>query len=450
MWILFKKKYDKRDALNKFGEKMKSSVALFEIFPWDDHFETGIEKIDLQHKQLVSILNRLAANQANLANQEALSGIFEELVDYTDYHFKTEEGIWSQYFGNDSWYLEHEKTHETFIEEIMKIKNDPNKSFDDAIYELILFLAQWLAYHILDTDKRMAKVIVGMQEGCSLEEAKEDSNRFMNGSLKALIQTVLKMYGDISTRTLDLMREKALRIQAEEALLKSEEKWRFLINSREENIWDYDFEQDKSSISVAESKVEDILNNSLQTFDSFSKIHPDDIQKVKEDFVAHLLGETEFYYNKHRVLRKEGGWRWILSRGKVLERCDTGTPKRFIGIHSDITEKELASVIYEHSSEAMFISDNENSIISINPAFTQITQYHKDEVIGKDLHSLCLSEADNEAYKKLLYSLIKDGKWSGEVLNKRKNGELYSQELKINVVKTPQGKIDHFIGFFQI
>ncbi|MDH4945190.1 bacteriohemerythrin [Sulfurimonas sp. C5] len=427
---------------------MKSSVALFEIFPWNDHFETGIEKIDLQHKKLVSILNRLAANQANLANRDSLNKIFEELIDYTDYHFKAEEGIWSQYFGDDSWFIEHEKTHDGFIDEIVKIKNDPNKNFDDTIYELILILAQWLAYHILDTDKRMAKVVLELQEGHSLEEAKEHSNHFMNGSVKALIQTVLKMYGDISTRTLDLMREKALRMQAEEELLKSEEKWRFLLSGSGENIWDYDFDKEKTCISRDNCEAEEMLHNSLQQFDFFSEIHPDDLKQVKEDFIAHLLGETEFFYNKHRVLRKDGGWTWILSRGKVLESKSGGGLKRFVGVHSDITEQELSAVIFKHSSQAMFISDSENRIISINPAFTEITQYEKDEVIGQTPDIFCYKELNTTCYKELWYYVVKDGEWTGEIVNKRKNGEVYTQELKINIVKNSEGKIDHFIGFF--
>lgn len=427
---------------------MKKSVDLFKIFPWDKQFETGIDKIDEQHKKLVDILNRLAANQANLANEKDLNEIFNELVDYTDYHFKTEEGIWSQYFGEDSWYLEHEKTHGTFLNSVLAIKNDPNKTFDDAIYELILFLAQWLAYHILDTDKRMAKVVLELQAGHSLEDSKHHSNEFMNGSIKTLITTVLKMYGDITTRTLDLMREKALRLQAEEALLKSEEKWRFVLNSSGENIWDYDIEKEHACISKEECHVDEMLRSGLQKFDFYSEIHPDDIEKVREDLKAHLAGETEFYHNKHRVLRKDGGWTWILSRGKVLERNDTGIAKRIVGIHSDITENELSAVIYQNSSQAMFISDSENRIISINPAFTQVTQYEKSEVIGKSPNALCSGETDEGLCQRVWFDVIKDGYWSGEVVNRRKNGELYAQDLKINVVKNAEGKIDHYIGFF--
>lgn len=433
---------------HNYGDKMEKSVDLFDIFPWNEQFETGLKKVDEQHQKLVQILNKLAANQANLANEEALNTIFEELLDYTDYHFKTEEGIWSQYFGEDEWFVEHEKTHDTFIEEVLKVKNDPTKSFDDAIYELILFLAQWLAYHILDTDKRMAKVVLQLQEGYSLEDAKTQSHEFMNGSVRTLIKTVLQMYGDISTRTMDLIREKALRIQAEEALLKSEEKWRFLLNSSGENIWDYDVEHEHACTSQNNCDVDTMLNSGLGQFEFFSQIHPDDIERTKEEFTAHLAGETEFYHNKHRIIRKDGGWTWVLSRGKVVERNGQGIAKRIVGIHSDITEKELSSIIYQNSSQAMFISDSNNKIISINPAFTNITQYEKDEVVGKNPHMLSSGEQDENFYKQLWFDVLQDGSWIGEVINKRKNGEKYIQELNVNVVKNFEGKIDHYIGFF--
>ncbi|QOP40615.1 bacteriohemerythrin [Sulfurimonas marina] len=428
---------------------MDKNIDIFEIFPWDANFETGIEKVDEQHKKLVEILNRLAAHLASLSNIDELNDIFDELANYADYHFKTEEGVWSQYFENDEWFSEHEKTHGSFMDEVVAIKeNKENKEFDEVIYEIVLFLAQWLAYHILDTDKRMAKVVLEIEAGHSLEEAKKQSNEFMNGSIKTLIDTVLKMYSDISTRTLDLMREKALRIRAEKALKKSEEKWKFILDNSDESIWDCDLKKDQACISKEDSVVDKVITNSLEKFDNFSQIHPDDIERVRKDFLAHLKGETEFYYNKHRVLRKDGSWNWILSRGKVLKRSEDGMAERIIGIHSDITERELSSIIYQYSSQAMFICDQDNKIISINPAFTEITQYTLKDVIGKDPNILASGELDEEFYQRMWSDLFKHDSWSGEVINRRKDGELYIQELNINVVKNPQGKIDHYVGLF--
>ena len=54
-----------------------------DIFPWDDHFNTGIEIIDVQHRKLVALLNRLATLVAYQSNDDALNSIFDELIQYT-------------------------------------------------------------------------------------------------------------------------------------------------------------------------------------------------------------------------------------------------------------------------------------------------------------------------------------------------------------------------------
>ena len=200
-------------------------IEYFEIFPWNKNFETGIPLIDDQHKVLVDILNRLAAHLAHLSNQIILNEIFDELVDYTDYHFKSEEEIWTKHFKDDPWYLKHEETHESFIDQVLALKNNQKtKPLDSIIYDIVSFLSKWLAYHILDTDRRMAKVVFALESGMTMEEAKIYSNEEMSGSMETLVNTVLSMYDTISIRTLDLMREKALRKKAEQALHLSEEK----------------------------------------------------------------------------------------------------------------------------------------------------------------------------------------------------------------------------------
>ena len=103
---------------------MDNQIDFFEIFPWDKNFETGIESIDDQHKQLVNILNRLAAHLANLSSAPALDEIFGELADYADYHFKSEEGVWSRYFNDDVWFTQHIETHASFIHEVVELKNN--------------------------------------------------------------------------------------------------------------------------------------------------------------------------------------------------------------------------------------------------------------------------------------------------------------------------------------
>lgn len=101
---------------------MIDKIDIFEIFPWNKNFEVGIELIDLQHKELVKILNKLASHLANLSTPLVLNEIFDELANYADYHFNSEEKIWKEYFKNDVWLSNHEKTHSSFISEVIKIK----------------------------------------------------------------------------------------------------------------------------------------------------------------------------------------------------------------------------------------------------------------------------------------------------------------------------------------
>lgn len=95
----------------------------FEIFPWQKNFDTGIEIIDNQHKKLVDILNLLASNLANRSKAVVLNKIFDELAEYANFHFESEEKVWVEYFKDDIWYQQHEKTHEKFIQQVLNLKN---------------------------------------------------------------------------------------------------------------------------------------------------------------------------------------------------------------------------------------------------------------------------------------------------------------------------------------
>lgn len=419
-----------------------TDIVYFDIFPWDNNFETGIDEIDEQHKKLVQILNQLAAHLANRSHEVILEQIFEELAEYADYHFKTEENIWTKYLKDDECYVEHEQIHKSFISQVIALKQlDADKPLDQVIQDIVSFLSKWLAYHILDSDKRLAKVVLAIESGNSLEQAKIIANDQMSGSMQILINTVLKMYDSLSTRTLDLMREKALRKEAEDALTLSEERWKFILAGAGggEGIWDWDVQHNQSF---------DSLSNNLVWGKENTTIHPQDIQRVEADLRDHLDGKTEFYINKHRILQQDGSWSWMLTRGKVVTRDDKGNALRMVGTHSDVTKSELAALIFQYSSQAMFIADANNEIISINPAFSTITGYSEKETVGKDPRFLASGKHDEQFYKNMWHSIDSVGYWIGEIWNKRKSGEIYPEVLCINTVLDHNGQIDHYLALF--
>ncbi len=98
-------------------------------------------------------------------------------------------------------------------------------------------------------------------------------------------------------------------------------------------------------------------------------------------------------------------------------------------------ELELDARVFNSTTEGIIITDSTNKIINCNSAFTTITGYTKNEVIGKNPSLLSAKETPVEVYKQMWETLNRTGHWQGEVINKHKNGYLYPELLSINVYK---------------
>jgi len=208
-----------------------STNESLEIFTWNESFSTGIPQIDEQHKQLVHLINLLARSIASKAGMPVLDEIFNDLADYAVYHFKTEESIWHEYLEGDALEASHNLVHKGFISEVLRLKEaDGTKTQNEVVENILSFLTNWLAFHILDSDKRMAMVVVAMQSGMTLEKAKQHVTRRSSGSIRALIGANLSMYNQLSRRTLQLMKEVNERKLLEEHLLQIEQPKKSLQN----------------------------------------------------------------------------------------------------------------------------------------------------------------------------------------------------------------------------
>lgn len=112
-----------------------------------------------------------------------------------------------------------------------------------------------------------------------------------------------------------------------------------------------------------------------------------------------------------------------------------------IELARNFQEQRLATLLYQNTNESMMVTDCNHLIIAVNPAFTLDTGYSTDEVLGKNPSLLKSDKHDNAFYDALYQELNTTGKWQGEIWNRRKNGQLYAEWIRISTIYDDHGKI---------
>lgn len=133
---------------------------------------------------------------------------------------------------------------------------------------------------------------------------------------------------------------------------------------------------------------------------------------------------------------------------------DNGELKGLVVIVRDITERWLAdqelriATAAIESQEGIIITDANNRIVRVNSAFTQMTGYSTEEVIGKTPALLKSGRHNKSFYRAMWEKLVSEKQWEGEVWDRRKNGEIYPKWLTINTVTDPAGQITNYVAAF--
>lgn len=188
------------------------------------------------------------------------------------------------------------------------------------------------------------------------------------------------------------------------------------------------------------------------TYEAFlSFVYPEDRDYVNNSYLNHI--NTRIPYDIiHRILLPTGEIKY------VNEKCrsdfdDQGKPIRSIGTVQDITEKKIAEeeikkllTAIEQLNVAIIITDKYANIQYANPFFAKLTGYTKDEVIGKNMGILKSGNTSKEKYEQMWDTLISGKNWHGELLNKKKNGELYWALNTISPIIDNNGIITNYIA----
>lgn len=188
------------------------------------------------------------------------------------------------------------------------------------------------------------------------------------------------------------------------------------------------------------------------TYEAFLRyIHPEDVEMVNSIYMSSIK-EKHGYYVEHRIVRENG------EVGFVEERCEhdfdsSGNPIKSIGTVHDITRRKnaenelvLASAVFEKMNDGVLITDDKQQIIKINSAYGAISGYTIEEIIGKTPNTFSSGWHDKVFYQNLWNELNLSGHWNGEIIDRRKSGELYTAELSIIAMYNKDGRLTNYIS----
>jgi diguanylate cyclase (GGDEF)-like protein/PAS domain S-box-containing protein len=230
-----------------------------------------------------------------------------------------------------------------------------------------------------------------------------------------------------------------------------------VLEGSEQGFWEWDLQQQRMQVS---ERFETMLGYQSGEMDVRpdnwrQMVHPADFAAVHQSIERHLQGLAPLHEVEFRARCKDGSWRWVLCRGKVVTRTADGSPLQLAGTHTDIQQRRhneetlrLAELMFAGSYDGMMLVDAENRILRVNPAFCRITGYSPAEIEGKSPRILSSGLHEKGFYQQMWRQLLQHGFWRGEIINKRKDGSVYTEMLSISVVRDAAGQIRQYIGIF--
>lgn len=191
--------------------------------------------------------------------------------------------------------------------------------------------------------------------------------------------------------------EKAI---TQKALSESEERLRLALDSSKQGIYDLNVQ---TSVAKVNESYATMMGYNPKTFIEtnqkwLDRIHPNDLDKVTKNYSDYIKGKIPEYKVEFRIKTIQGKWKWILSLGSIVEYTDDGKPLRMLGTYTDIDENKKNQLALQQSEEKYraiynnaplsYQSLDENGVLlDINPTWSNILGYNRDEALGKNFGS---------------------------------------------------------------
>ena len=251
------------------------------------------------------------------------------------------------------------------------------------------------------------------------------------------------------------------QLKREREILINEERLSNALESSKEGVWDWDFVTGIFFITESWKKMLGYSNDELAyKIDTLSELlHPDDKDETFRQISRHIKGETEFYTTEYRMHCKDGSYKWIESKGKITEFNPDLSPRRFTGIHTDITLKKLNEnkildlknfyeSILENNNTAISVYDTRLQLIYANPASINDEEKRK-KAIGKNIKDIMQDIEKPQELRDEIVLKFKQALKSEEVVEWDEeystSSKFYSHKLRLIPIFNKNNILEHFI-----
>ena len=160
-------------------------------------------------------------------------------------------------------------------------------------------------------------------------------------------------------------------------------------------------------------------------------------------------------WHGHLLNRRKDGTLFWESASISAVRDENGQCQSYIAVKEDITQQKeveeqlrMIEAVFSTSNEAIMVADRDGLIKTINPAFSRITGYSLEDVQGRNPSILSSGRHEVDFYQSMWHEIMRQGCWSGEIWNRRKNGTIYPEWLSVSVVYDSEGEPSEYVAVF--
>jgi diguanylate cyclase (GGDEF)-like protein/PAS domain S-box-containing protein len=245
------------------------------------------------------------------------------------------------------------------------------------------------------------------------------------------------------------------RMRVEQALKETEQMYRQLVESARAVIWRA---TPAGHFTYVNPEAESLLGYPLHEWTSSPCFWINHMHAADREWAPAFCMEESAKLAPHsfdyRMIAADGRVVWLHDMVRVIVNAK-GEPTELVGIMLDITARKeaearlaLAQQAFENTAEGVMITDAQMNVLEVNQGFVTITGYSREEIVGQRPDILS-SGQHGESYYEAMWAAIKtEGRWMGEIWNRRKTGEVYPEWLSISEVKDAKGNVLNYVAVF--